>query len=353
MKKILVITILSAITLIILIIIRYISRQTSIPEVSKPNKILNSSKDDLEVQAWIYPGEPSCSAFYELHKGMYADVIKIEFFKIGSQGDLELIRDQDTECNGFSEENLKLLSQYTSKIFVTVSGHQVEMSKMLADPIKKQAAISSLITMAKNKSIMGIELDFEDFSAWTSTDYLEYLQFVTSLGTQLQNINRELMVDGPAIANAEQQGWYKWKYEDLNALPISHIVVMAYDYQNDQGAGMAITPSFWLKEVINWTKTKIQDKDKIIIGLPAYAYKGKPGSFQSTVLTKNQIENSTKEQLNWRRDEESQELFTTYNGEFYALSDRQAIDFKSKIVFDMGIKRISLWHLGGNDWISN
>ncbi len=305
-----------------------------------------------EVQAWLYPGEPSCSAMSELGSKIKTDVVKVEYFTIGSDGNLKLIGANSSECNGYSVENLNQLKKYAKKIYITVSGHQVEMSKMFANKNMSNAAVETLVNFVKENQVDGVELDFEDFSAWTTDDYRNYLSFVRALTDKLHKNGNKMMVDGPAIANSEQQGWYKWRYEDFEKIEVDEIVVMAYDFQNDQGVGSAITPTDWLIDSTNWIKSKIKDKNRIVIGLPAYGYEGKVGSFQAKILTKSQMMGMKEFRSEGVRDSESKELFWRNGNSFGALSDQVAIDYKYKVVSDLGIGKISIWHLGGNDWVS-
>lgn len=323
--------------------------------IDKKNLLSNTPKNaDLSetlYQAWIYPGEPACNVINEIADGRKVHILKPEYATLDSHGALKFINAEEG-CNGFSAENLAYLKKHSQEQYMTVSGHLVEMAAFFSHTSMLSENIKKLVDFVVTNNMTGVELDFEDFSAWSNIDYQNYLKFVAQLGQELAKHDKKLMIDGPAIANSEQQGWYKWKYEDFNSLPVSYIVVMAYDYQADQGVGQPISPIKWVEESAKWALAKMTDDSKLVIGLPSYGYEGVLNSYTARILTKSQME-ALVDLGKLIRDEESKELIGTINNKTYVLNDRISLDSKLQILRGIGINNVSVWHLGGNDWFSN
>ena len=321
-----------------------------LPFVNEPSPTKATSFVSNGLEAWIYPGEPACGALTELSsKKVQVSTLKIEYFTLGTDGVVKLLDEKSSGCNGFSTTSLNSFKQYAKEIYVTISGHHDDLVAMVKNKTAEKN-VEIIVTFAKANQLSGVELDIEDFSAWSSADYEGFKWFVNLLGSKLHVSGMKLAIDGPAIANAESQGWYRFKWDDFNNLPVDSFVVMAYDYQVDQGAGSPITPSNWLSDVIVWTKTKINDDSKIVVGIPSYGYKATNGSYTARILTAEEIRKNTTFDKEAVRDTESFELMQKGEKEVVVLCDKACMQYKKKLINSMGIDRISVWHLGGNDW---
>jgi spore germination protein YaaH len=303
----------------------------------------------VRTMAWIYPGSPACSATNEIADGRKIDILKSEFFTIRG-GILTLLDGTHTTCNGYSPATITRLKQYSTEQFATVSSADVnDMDTFFASALTEPSSdIDTLVDFTVANSITGIELDFEGFSSWTPESYLNYKSFVEKLGTALHSQGKKLMIDGPAVSSATEEKWFIWRYEDFKTLPVDHIVVMAYDYQYDYGAGSPVAPLDWLKAVINWTSTKYP-KERLTIGLPSYGYQGTAGSYRITILTHEQIRKKTGFSKA-TRDARSGEMTWKSGSTVYFYQDSQSLRQKRDMVASQGITSISIWHLGGNLW---
>jgi spore germination protein YaaH len=311
----------------------------------------NNGMPKATIQAWIYPGEPGCGASKEIADGREIDILKAEYFTITSDGSLKRLDESIYGCNGYSTDNVSQLKKYSQNQLVTVSGHQEGMAKFLRDSTEENQATNTLVEFVTEHDLLGIEIDFEDFSSWSSEDYELYKSWIKTLGNSLRQNGKKLMVDGPAIANEEQQGWYKWKYEDISQLPVDWIVVMAYDYYTDSGVGNPISPDTWVIDSINWVKRRVSNMETIVVGVPSYGYVGPKGTFAATIKTHEQMKEITG-YSGATRDKSSGELvWRDFEYEYFVV-DQEALDHKFKLVSDQGIKNVSVWHLGGNSWFS-
>ncbi len=309
-----------------------------------------SSMQRLTTMAWIYPGAPACNALNEFSDGRRVTVLKPLYFNLLNSGNLQELNVATVGCNGYSPANISLIKQYSQKQFVLVSGVTAGVTALTDASTKMTDAINTLTTFVTTNRLTGIELDFEAVSDWSGATYQNFLAFVTHLGNALHAQNKQLMLDGPAITSA---GYPNWKYEDFKNLPVDYLVAMAYDYQYGPGIGSPVSPLSWIHQVVTWMKTTIEDPNRIVIGLPSYGYHGPEG--QSRPIT-NDTYAQTQQVAGYQqatRDSASGELFFTHAGTFYDYSDSQTLDMKRQVVINAGIKNISVWHLGGNQWFSN
>jgi spore germination protein YaaH len=302
--------------------------------------------------AWIYPGAPTCSAPAEYSDGRKIDILKAEYFTIDGSGNMNFLTEQNSGCNAYSAANVASLKKYSSQQYATFSSsYSVTMNTFLTNALAGNSDINTLVSFAVDNKITGIELDFEDFGGWTAPMYANYKQFIIKLGNALHSNNKKLMVDGPATSNAVEQNWYAWRYADFNSLPVDKLVVMTYDYQYDQGPGAPVSPISWIQDTIKWTLSEFSDKNKISFGIPSYGYKGIIGTQKFSLLTYNQLK-AEPGFSTAMRDSSSGEMTWQNSGNVFFYQDGQSMLKKLQAIQALGIKSVSVWHLGGNLWFA-
>ena len=313
------------------------------PSVSTPPLVATT-----QIMAWIYPGSPACDAAAEIADGRKIDVAKAEYFRIDESGLLTLITEELDGCNGYSPRNVAHLKKYSTAQYVTVSANYAHaMGVFLATDI--ETSVTTLTNFVTENNLTGVELDFEDFGGWTPEHYADYKKFIRALGEQLHAQNKKLMVDGPAVSNAIEEAWYPWRYADFKSLPVDYVVIMAYDYQFDHGAGNPVSPLAWIEDVITFVRNAYPAHEKIVVGLPSYGYRGIEDTQKMKLLTYAQIQKEPGFETAVR-DAASGEM-TWKNGDVrYYYQDSVSLGLKRNVVEKMGITSISVWHLGGNMW---
>jgi hypothetical protein len=124
---------------------------------------------------------------------------------------------------------------------------------------------------------------------------------------------------------------------------------MSYDYQFDMSAGTPNAPLAWVEDIIKWTKSKITDWNKIVIGLPTAGYSGLTGGYVITGRTYDYLSIQTGFS-GAVRDVASAEIIWSDAGTSYALNDETSVNTKMKSAEAFGVKNISLWHIGQNKY---
>ncbi len=299
--------------------------------------------------AWIYIGAKGSSACKapEDYKKYQIDVLKPEYATVTNTGVIRrTTMAQSAGCNSYSPANAAEVKKYSKEQYFLISANKDGMAALCATAIKRRAGINVIVKLLDECKFTGAELDFEGYGKWTVASYTNYKKFLTELGNALHAKGYKLMVCGPPISNAKEQGYYKWKYEEINKLPVDYIVVMAYDYQFDYGAGSSVAPIKWVEAICDWTKARV-GIDKLVMGIPSYGYHGTTGEWDIVIDTKEQtiaaVGNTGVRNVDG-------ELVVVKGDQTYVYQDSVSLKRKHDAITAKGIKHESIWHLGGNDW---
>ncbi len=285
----------------------------------------------------------------EIADGRHIDVLKPEYFRLDSNGLLTQLN-ANFACNGYSDANAALIKAHSSQQFVTVSGSIAGITTLVSNAALMSTCIATLVTLVKRMQFTGIELDIEDFAAWTSAQYAEYKTFVTSAGNAFHAAGLQFMLDGPAILNQTYQSYYRFKYEDFNTLPVDYLVAMCYDFMYDDGAGKPVASLSTIVACCAWMQHAITNAARIVIGLNSYGYHGVTGGYS---ITEDTYEHSAAYTgfSSAVRDVSSGEMMWEHNGVSYNYSDAHTISTKLQAVDAANLSAVSIWHIGGkNPW---
>lgn len=309
---------------------------------SKPVNTLPTPK----IQAWTFPSDRTCDATNDItDPTRHYDALKPQYYALQDDGTLQ---QQITGCNAYSPANVALAKQHSAQQYTTVSGSIAGMNALTSSKALTSTFVSTMLSFLQTSGFTGVEIDFEDFAQWSPQQYNAYKTFLVALGNALHAQGYKLMIDGPAISDSTYQSYYQFKYEDMNALPIDAIVAMAYDQQNDNGAGTPVSSLAWINNICQWMLSKINDHNRIIIGLNSYGYMGRQGAYTVTKQTYQQSSQmpgfSTA-----TRDASSGEMTWTSGNMFYDYSDSTSLNLKLQTVLNSGISNVSIWHLGGGN----
>ena len=310
------------------------------------------------LEGWIYPGAPACSAATQLTQ-INAPILKPQYFATQNDGTIEVLTvgaPAFAGCNAYSPADLALVKQYSQLQFITVSASRAQMHALFTTTTTMAAGINVLVDNVVTWTVTGVEIDFEGFGSWTNTDYANYQLFLTNLGNALHAQGKQLMIDGPAIPDSSYQALFKFKYEDMNLLPVDYILSMVYDHQYDTGVGTPIAPFAWMTQCINWVKARVPNTNKIVIGMPSYGYHGPVDTYDITIDTYDQ--SSVLPGFNTAtRDPASGEMtwdYITTNTFSAWFQDSTSMNMKKALIVSLGIRNISVWHLGGgNKWFTS
>lgn len=294
-------------------------------------------------EAWIYPGNPACRAASEYSDGRVIDTLKPEYYQIQSNGTLRQMTVASDGCNGYSASNAADIKAHSTHQYATVSGDITNVHALLSSASLQSAAINTLTNFVVGTGFTGIELDWEQFDNWLPADYSNFKKFTTDLGNSLHSNRKKLMIDAPALTSAGLQ----FRYEDFANL--DYVAIMVYDYQYDYGVGQPVAPESWITNVVKYAKSKLP-ADKIVIGIPSYGYHGTVGSY--TLAIDTYAQSSAFPGFSTRKVNSEGEEAWVYGNTYYSAQPQSNLDRKKALLESLGIKNISVWHLGGNNWFS-
>lgn len=298
------------------------------------------------IQGWIFPDQADAQA--DLTDGRVMQSVKPEFGTIDTSGVYATLTGT---TNSYDDPTMisNALAHSTSPYF-TVSAGASGVAALVADNTLRTNAINGMLSVLSGSGFSGVELDWEGFGSWSSTTYTGYKTFVDDLVTAVHAVGGKVIICGPPIGDTTEQSFYQWKYEDFESSAVDFIEPLAYDWDFDYGAGTAIAPTTRVRNVCLWTRGKISDINRIIMGMPSYGYYGTTGGFTITNITK--ADAALRTGYPGTRDSGSEEMMFASGGVSTVYNDQTGMNTKREIIEDEGIKYISVWHLGDNDWFS-
>ena len=319
----------------------------------------------VEFQAWLYPaprGDPECAAAADVtHRGLAAGTVKVEYLDFDSRGQVVVngAGSPSNACNGYSPANAAYLRARTANqyITVTVPSHAAERT-LTSNPAKVAAGVRALTSFAVRVGFSGIDVDFENFWVWSGVDARNYYTFISALAHGLHAHGLTLQVDGPGDLSTP------FNFGRVLAAGADQVVMMDYDYQDPSPVASTcppITPLSWLRTMVRGALREIpaSRRSRLVVGLPSYGYVASDrcqrieGSvFFDTMRSEPGFASSAAE-IARRRDGSSGEIRWHADGRFFDYVDQVALDRKLAVVVSLGVTKVSVWDLGGdNPWFA-
>ncbi|GJF34275.1 hypothetical protein KNE206_69750 [Kitasatospora sp. NE20-6] len=320
----------------------------------------------ITVDAWVYPGprgSATCSAPAEYGDGrVRTGALKAEYYTIDRRGTAVLLpaSDPDYACNGYSPANAADVRAHSAHQYVTVSLADLDSERALtSSPQKRAAAITALVDFARSIGFGGIDIDFENYWAWTRDDRANFFTFLTELSAQTHRSGLSTQVEGPPDLTTG------FNYGTALAAGVDQVVLMAYDleYQTPNQAPpcLPFAPLDWVRELVGGALEQIpaDRRSRLVVGLPSEAYTAPgdchriKGNLAMEDLRRAPGFSTDPQVVADRRDPGSGEVRWSSGGTFYNYVDQVALDAKLAVVRELGVSTVSVWALGGgNAWFS-
>lgn len=326
------------------------------------NTITNVTTWHSTIQAWIFPGEATCSAGTAYSDGRQIQTLKPEYYHLNNDGTITQETTGTSGCFGYSSANATDIVAHSAQQYYTVSGNATGFAALMASPTLQASFISTLTTFAITTNFTGVELDIEGYGSWSAGNTTTYYQFLNNFAASLHSNGKKLMVDLPPIWNNNTSGSDYWDAENsqskfaltytaMNATSVDYFVILSYDSQYDWGNGFAVQPLGWVRDVVHWARTQIIDMNRVVIGIPAYGYFGTTGGFSPSIQDYGVM--ITEPGANTAvRDTGSGEMMWATGGVSYDYCDTTCLNTKRSYFENLGITHFSVWHLGNNQWFS-
>lgn len=227
-----------------------------------------------------------------------------------------------------------------------------DLSKIFNNKEQLSKHIDSIVNRVVKNNYDGIDLDYENIKEGEKALYED---FVSRLYSKLNEIDKVLVVTVLAKDKVTQNGSptrinQDWKFLSENS---DLIRIMVYDYRSPIKNSYAVTPLFFLEDVIEYAQSVIPN-DKISIGLPNYGYRYIDDSNKQAITYKNILTfRKNKSLVSDELDPETSEKKLTYmtdnktNEAWY--TDAEVNKIRTDLIKKMGIKNIFFWRLGDED----
>lgn len=224
----------------------------------------------------------------------------------------------------------------------------------MADSILKNKSLSLTLIMnsldiVQKNHLNGINIDFENL---TNSDRKYYDQFLKALYTTFHSEGYQVVGSVPAKTNdTPHNTWtYPFDYQEIGKYA-DVVQLMTYDLHGPWSKPGSISSANWMQQTVKYAMGKIP-KNKIVIGLPTYAYdwdlktnkaKGLPMSTISKLMSeyhvKEEWDNKTKSAYIYYTDENKDKHVVW-------MENDRSIKIKSHYVNKYHIKGLSFWRLG-------
>jgi hypothetical protein len=308
---------------------------------------------------YMYPGSPGENASTEFNAdrvaGRKAYSLMPEYlaFDSAQANGIKTLTVAVDGVNAYNATNATDIITNSTETIITVSGSATEITTIMGSALAAPSR-AAMVNFVTTNNFTGIGIDVEGFSGWTVAQKNTYIAYMTQLSTDLHAVNKKLLIYMPAIYSvANQTAYNNYKQEDMLAILADYYVIAAYDYYFDFDASVGGSPYQFIADSVNWTKAKfgISNYSKIVVGINStgYSQNGPSLSQVSAFKTKNQM-SVIAGYATATRDTLSDEMTWTSTGLKHWYSDTTTMNNKIAYIKNtLGIDKISVWVLGGND----
>ena len=276
----------------------------------------------------------------------YLNTIAVTSYDVTANGTIE----------GFdASEAVEFAKANGIKPLVTIQNKfdPVMTNKILSSASLRTTTVLNMLELVQSNDYEGINLNFENMYA---SDRSNFNEFVRELVEVFHEHNYPVIISVPAkTGDFPTWAWSgTFEYRTIGELA-DYVQIMTYDQHGSWGAPGPVAGLNWVENVLKYATNEIP-AEKILIGLPAYAYDwnlDKP-SVNRALTWKNvrNLLNTTNATVQW--DAVSQSPFFHYtdgNGDRHTVwfENEQSISLKAELVHKYELGGVSTWRMGQED----
>lgn len=236
---------------------------------------------------------------------------------------------------------------------ITNNFDKKKTSKVLNDPHLLDSHIENVYNEVMIRGYDGIDIDYENIKP---EDKFRFLEFIRKLANKLHSQNKLISVTSQP-KKSDMDNWSgpgAMDYTELGKM-VDQFRVMTYDFHRMGNIPGPISPPEWIKEVIEYTKSKVP-KEKILVGIPFYGYDWCiSGAGTDGGIVWDGVQNILKKYkptLEW--DDKAKEPWLLYvddqkNTQVIYFQNARSISYKLDMVKNLDVEGISIWRLGSED----
>ena len=319
-----------------------------------PEDLREIEKVETEVSAWIaYWDFYNALDTYKLNKSNIKSLSPTWYF-LQADGSLGL---KNTARNS---ELINLSKENDTGLVPSISNSNAEeLSKILNSSTLLDSHISNIASEIETYKYTGIDIDYESIKA---SDREKFSNFIKLLSEKLHKNGKILTIavlwkndlEGLIESVSQSRGAQDWP--EISRY-VDEFRIMAYDYTGSADLPGSIAPRDWIRSILDYAQDNVTSHDKIVLGLPLYAYKWVEDTKGADALVwtdVNYLIVENKNQIIWNKlDEETLEKMLKYKsgGQTWVIwyQDREVTEKRIELAKTYGVNKFIFWRLGGED----
>ena len=231
-----------------------------------------------------------------------------------------------------------------------------KLSKLLKNDDSTNRHVGVIVNEVVNNNYDGIDIDYENLDPAVKNKYTAFIQ---ALAEELHAREKIISVTVQA-KQSDTQNWSGAGALDFTKLGevADQFRIMTYDYSRANTAPGPIAPVYWMKEVVEYAKTRVP-KEKIIVGIPFYGYlwctTGSSEDCQNKGLTWEGVNNLIAKHdptLEWNNVAQAPWFMfvdENNNNKIVNYEDHKSLAAKLDTVKELDVGGIAIWRLGSED----
>ncbi|MFC1780085.1 glycosyl hydrolase family 18 protein [Patescibacteria group bacterium] len=322
-------------------------------EIPNPSVIAEEEQSvkETELSGWI--------AYWDLQNALNTYKSNIDSFQSLSPTWYYVLADGSLALKNTARnsELINLCSTNNTKLIPTISNSSAsELSTILNDANLLNNHVNSIVNEVNTYNYDGIDIDYELISGF---DKEAFSNFIKILADDLHKNGKVLTIAilwkndlDVLIENvSESRKAQDWREIGKH---VDEFRIMAYNFTSAADLPGPIAPRDWIRSILDYALENIEDDEKIVLGLPFYAYEWTDGSKGAKALVWTDIDNINDnsiilDELNSEYHEK--ELKYNINGTTKVIwyQDSEATEKRIELARTYGVNKFIFWRLGGED----
>lgn len=306
--------------------------------------IISPSKSVLGYTTYYYPGDNS--SYNSLaNYSSFIDEIATDTYSTDSLGNIQGYT-PDKQLNYANSNNITTYAMVSNYFDGNITKTLLESSD------NRQRLINNILQALKKNNYKGVNIDLEGIYSY---DRSYFSTFMKELYTTLHSQGLLVTVAVPAKTwDNPSDGWSgAYDYVEI-AKYADKIILMAYDEHWSGGEPGSIASIGWVEKVAAYA-VKVIPKDKIVLGLAAYAYDWPSNGKKAESYSIGQAYNiASKNGATVKLDSVSKSPYFTYTDSSNVyhtvwFENSTSIGYKLDVVNKYDLAGVSIWRLGLED----
>lgn len=316
----------------------------SVPEKSR----------DIYIAAWIPYWDLTSSVESYKNNIEYIDSLSPTWYYVKPDGSLGL---KNTAHSQASSDLIALCTENDTDIIPSISNSNADtLSLVLNNEAILNNHIHAIVNEVNTYDYDGIDIDYEHIN---SSDKEAFSNFIRLLSEKLHTNGKVLTIailwknELESLINTVSESRAAQDWKEIGKY-VDEFRIMAYDYTHSYETEGPIAPKEWIKSIILFANENVP-KDKIVLGLPLYAYEWNKDSSDAKALVYSDVESIKQNSNNLIvRDELNEEYWEKQL--IYQVSgiekvvwyqDSEVTEKRAELAQEYGINKFVFWRLGG------